>query len=267
MRALAKKFPRLAYAEEGACSDGRQLASLSLGTIGKPAFLFFNGIHGWEWEAGYGLLHLMELLAGDDPPEGLCPENYYLKVVPQLNPFGYDHDFRQNANGVDVNRNFPCGWDEYVSGDDLYVPWDFDYKGQSPASEPETRVVQRLIAEVKPKCLLDFHTAHFIFCKTARGNQALMDAIHVDVKTRWKDRYVIGRPYSSEYEQAGMDAITTYGTAPHLVCYADAVGVPASILIEMSGNHTKTQGLVMVTDLTIEICMAALTKCLTKYKE
>lgn len=259
MQELAARFPRLTYAEEGSCSDGRPLASLSLGTPGRPAFLFTNGIHGWEWEAGYGLLHLAELLAGDAPPEGLNPAQYYLKLVPQLNPFGYDHDVRQNANGVDLNRNFPCAWDEYVSCEDLSVPWDFDYKGPSPASEPETRIVQRLIAEMQPRCLLDFHTAHYIFCKTTPGDAALMDAIHAAIRTRWRDRYLIGRPYATTYEQAGMDAVTTYRPAPHLVCYAAAAGVPAAVLIEMSGNRTKTQGLVMVTDTTIEACLAAMT--------
>jgi len=262
MQAMAARLPGLTYAEEGTASDGQPLASLSLGRPGQPAFLFTNGIHGWEWEAGYGLLHLAELLAGPQPPEGLDSHRFHLKVVPQLNPFGYDHDTRQNANGVDLNRNFPCAWEGFVSSQDISVPWDFDYKGPAPASEVETRIVQRLIAEMQPRCLLDFHTAHYIFCKAAPGDQALMDAIHADIKERWRDRYVIGRPYATTYEQVGMEASTTYAPAPHLVCYAAAQGVTAPILIEMSGNRTKTQGLVMVTDTTIEICLAALHQCL-----
>jgi hypothetical protein len=258
MQQIAQANPRVTYAEEGTCSDGRPLASLSLGNPGKPAFLFTNGIHGWEWEAGYGLLHLIELLADDTPPEGLSLDDFHLKVVPQLNPFGYDHDFRHNANGVDLNRNFPCGWEQYAGGDDVYQPWDFDYKGAAPASEPETQIAMRLMEELKPVILLDFHTAHYIFCKTGAGDQTLQDAIHEDVRARWKDRYVIQRPYSTEYQQANMDAVTTYGEAPHLVCHGAAVGIPGSILIEMSGNRTGAQALVMNTDTTIEICLAAL---------
>lgn len=258
MRHLAKANPRLSYHEEGACSDGRPLGSLSLGNPDKPRFLFFNGIHGWEWEAGYGLLHLVELLADDNPPEGLSPADFYLKVVPQLNPYGYDHDFRHNANGVDLNRNFAPGWEAYAGGDDVYQPWDFDYKGPAPGSEPETQIAMRLMAEVKPVVLLDFHTAHYIFCKTDPGEQELQDAIHEEVQARWRDRYLIQRPYSTVYEQVNMEPAHTYREAPHLVCHGAAVGIPASILIEMSGNRTGTYGLVMNTDTTIEICLAAI---------
>lgn len=257
MQQIAQTYPQVSYHEEGICSDGHPLASLSIGNPDKPSFLFTNGIHGWEWEAGYGLLHLIELLADANPPEGLSLDDFYLKVVPQLNPFGYDHDFRHNANGVDLNRNFPCGWEQYEGGDDVYQPWDFDYKGPAPGSEPETQIVMRLMKEVKPVVLLDFHTAHYIFCKT-QSDQALQDAIHEDVKARWKDRYLIQRPYSTEYQQVNMELSTTYGEEPHLVCYGAIAGIPASILIEMSGNRTRTQALVMNTDTTIDICLASI---------
>ena len=45
---------------------------------------------------------------------------------------------------------------------------------------------------------------------------------------------------------------------PHLVCYGAATGIPASILIEMSGNRTGPHALVMNTDTTIDICLAAI---------
>lgn len=257
MQSLAATHPALTYHEEGPCSDGRPLASLAAGDRRKPAFLVFNGIHGWEWEAGYGLLHLMELLA-DDPPEGLSLKDLYLKVVPQLNPYGYDHDFRHNANGVDLNRNFPCGWEDYIGGDDVYQPWDFDYKGPLPASELETQMAMRLMEEIKPVCLLDFHTAHYIFCKTKHGDRKLMSAIHQDVRRRWRNRYLIQRPYSTEYQQASMDRSLTWGDVPHLVCHGSRLGIPASILIEMSGNRTGPHALVINTDTTIDVCLAAI---------
>ncbi|MEN6644719.1 MAG: DUF2817 domain-containing protein [Armatimonadia bacterium] len=262
MQKLAARYPAIEYREEGTASDGHPLGSLSIGDRKKPGFLFTNGIHGWEWEAGYGLLHLMELLA-EDPPEGLSVKDFHLTVVPQLNPWGYDHDMRHNANGVDMNRNFPVGWDDYEGGDDVYQPWDFDYKGPAPGSEPETQIVMRMMEELKPVVLLDFHTAHYILCKTGRGDQKLQDAIHQEVKRRWKDRYVIQRPYSTEYQQVNMEPAATYGDVPHLVCYGALVGIPGSILIEMSGNRTGTHGLVMNTDTTIDICLAAIHNGLT----
>lgn len=265
MRELAARLPALTFAEEGPASDGRPLGSLTVGNPDAPAFLFTNGIHGWEWEAGYGLLHLAELLASDPPPEGLSRDTFHVKVIPQLNPYGYDHDVRHNANGVDLNRNFDCGWAGYVGGDDVYQPWDFDYKGPYPASEPETQIAMRVIREMRPVCLLDFHTAHYIFCKPHRGDRRLMNSIHAEVKRRLKDRYLLQRPYSTEYCQANMDReVDWLQPTPHFIHWAAEAGVSAAVLIEMSGNRNLTQALVMNTDTTIEICLAAMKQCLKR---
>ena len=77
-----------------------------------------------------------------DEPDGEYLINRYLSersdtknrllFVPCLNPDGLADDKRTNANGVDLNRNFPAkNWkksdkDEYFGGDE-------------PASEDETR--------------------------------------------------------------------------------------------------------------------------------
>ena len=37
-----------------------------------------------------------------------------------------------------------------------------------------------------------------------------MDAIHADIKERWRDRYLLQRPYTTVYEQANMNAATTW---------------------------------------------------------
>ena len=55
-----------------------------------------------------------------------------------------------------------------------------------------------------------------------------------------------------------MDRSLTWGEVPHLVCHGAQVGIPASILIEMSGNRTGPHALVMNTDTTIDICLAAI---------
>ena len=263
MAALAQRLPALTFAQEGPCSDGRPLCSLSLGNPEKPAFLFFGAIHGWEWENAYGLLHLSELLASGNPPEGLSPDDFFLKVVPILNPYGYDHDTRQNANGVDLNRNFDIAWGGYDGGDDVYQPWDYDYSGPGPASEPETQAAQRLIATHRPAGVLDFHTAHYILLRPHQGNKALIDSIHAEIRERLRNRYLIQRPYTTEYQQVNMTATTDFRPAtPTLICYAAERGTPAAVLIEMSGNRTDTQALVMNVDTVVEICLATLQRCL-----
>lgn len=56
--------------------------------------------------------------------------------IPCLNPWGYDNRSRYNANGVDLNRNFPVGWDESTNS----------RKGSAPASELGTQAIIEFIA-------------------------------------------------------------------------------------------------------------------------
>lgn len=60
--------------------------------------------------------------------------------------------WKANANGVDLNRNFDILW---VPGGE---PSSSEYHGPSPASEPETETMQRLIDETDFSVLASFHT-------------------------------------------------------------------------------------------------------------
>ena len=50
--------------------------------------------------------------------------------------------WKANANGVDLNRNYDALWEEY---DGAERPQSYQYKGPSPASEPETQAMTALI--------------------------------------------------------------------------------------------------------------------------
>jgi hypothetical protein len=58
---------------------------------------------------------------------------------------------RHNARGVDLNRNFPFRW--AVGG----RPFDTFFPGRARASEPETRALQRLVADVQPDFTMYYH--------------------------------------------------------------------------------------------------------------
>ncbi|GAB2746721.1 M14 family zinc carboxypeptidase [Nocardioides pakistanensis] len=71
-----------------------------------------------------------------------------LWVVPAANPDGLRGRQRKNANGVDLNRNFPRAW----------VPQDGQTEsGSGPASEPETRALMRFLRRVDPRFVVSFH--------------------------------------------------------------------------------------------------------------
>jgi protein MpaA len=72
-----------------------------------------------------------------------------LWIVPEMNPDGTAADTRQNAHGVDLNRNFPYQW-QRVSNP-IY------YSGPRPLSEPESRAAVTLIGRVKPAVTIWYH--------------------------------------------------------------------------------------------------------------
>jgi protein MpaA len=71
-----------------------------------------------------------------------------LWVVPTINPDGVAANRRQNARGVDLNRNWSVRWAPLTG---KY------YSGTKPFSEPETRAFRDFIHEVNPRFIVSFH--------------------------------------------------------------------------------------------------------------
>jgi protein MpaA len=72
-----------------------------------------------------------------------------LYLVRTGNPDGRALGTRQNARGVDLNRNFPWRWRPGAPG--TYYP------GPKAASEPETRALMRLVRQVRPQLAIYYH--------------------------------------------------------------------------------------------------------------
>ena len=265
MHDTATRYDRLRVEREGVSSDGRPMWSLRLGDDTSPTVYFGAAIHGWEWENAFGLLRLAEILAEQPEVEGLATDSLHVCIMPIQNPYGYDHFVRQNARGVDLNRNFDCGWEQLPVVQDLVVPWDYNYKGTRAASEPETQVVQTLVDRYAPLCVIDFHTADYVMLTPHKGDSDLLSAIQDGIKQRLKNRYVTQKPYNGPYQQVNMDRVhPNTNPLPYLICYAAEKGVPAAFLIEMSGNRDDVHALVMNADTVVEICLAAIKECLAK---
>jgi protein MpaA len=104
--------------------------------------LIVGCIHGNE-RAGISVAHRLDAMA--------VPQDIDLWVLDDLNPDGTAAHTRQNARGVDLNRNFPYGWRPAGR------PGDQQYPGPRPLSEPEARIAYRLILRLHPQITIFFH--------------------------------------------------------------------------------------------------------------
>ena len=92
-------------------------------------------------------------------------KSFELWVIGSINPDGERRGTRQNARGVDLNRNFPAGW---RGGGE---PWDTYYPGPRPHSEPETRAAMNFIKDVRPDVTIWYHQAMALVTKRERHNR------------------------------------------------------------------------------------------------
>ena len=69
-------------------------------------------------------------------------------VVPQYNRDGIRRHTRQNAHGVDLNRNYPRHWKRQTGATN---------SGPRAASEPETRAVMAFLRRIRPDYVVSFH--------------------------------------------------------------------------------------------------------------
>ena len=112
-------------------------------------------IHGDE-DAGVAVL---ERLATMPVPPGVD-----LWLVESMNPDGQAVPQRGNADGVDLNRNFPTG------GVRSAAPGDGQYAGTGPASEPETQAIVALVDLIGPGSRSST-TRTCTGCRRARGSR------------------------------------------------------------------------------------------------
>jgi len=194
----------------GQSVEGRNLVAYRLGGGSKVIFLV-GGIH-TGFESNTAVL-IEQMRAYYEENLGAILPSVSLIFVPTLKVDGPEYGRqlrgRFNANNVDLNRNWGCGWSEAA----VFRNGSVD-PGSQPFSEPETTALGSLIQRVRPEAVIFYHSA-------ANGVFAGNCDADSEVSTPLADVYgqASGYPYGTEFS-----AYQVTGTAP---AWADSIGIPA----------------------------------------
>ena len=135
----------------------------------RPAVLFQGTTHAREWISTEVTMRLLEWFTAErlanNPEVVEILETSELWFVPVVNPDGYEFTFTDerlwrknlrdndgngeitNADGVDVNRNYPEHWNYDGEGSEPVI-FSETYRGEGPASEPETQADIALVEDM-----------------------------------------------------------------------------------------------------------------------
>lgn len=195
LRGLRARYPFLQTETVGKSLWGRPLWQIRMGR-GSRVVCYNGAHHANEWITTPLLLTCVERYAKaaafgenllDRDAEKLMRETT-LYVFPMVNPDGVDlvtggaaaeeiavarsigegfpdipfpQGWKANARGVDLNLNYPAGWDEAKTikfGQGYDRPSPRDYVGDAPLSEPESRAMFDVTEKLDPQITVSWHT-------------------------------------------------------------------------------------------------------------
>jgi carboxypeptidase T len=102
---------------------------------------------------------------GADPVVTKWVNSTEIWVIPMLNLDGNNKMWNGNSmwrkntrnnHGVDLNRNYPTGWNS-CNGSSSFSHAQ-DYRGKAPGSEPETQAMMNFVASIKPVFNISYHS-------------------------------------------------------------------------------------------------------------
>lgn len=135
----------------GHSTEGREIRATRVGDEQAPVKVLVVGdVHGNE-PAGEAIVRALREVDVD---------GVQFWLVRTANPDGRADRTRQNARGVDLNRNFPHRWAPGAKG--TYYP------GPKAGSEPETKALMKLVRQVRPQLGIYYHQ-HMGITVRARG--------------------------------------------------------------------------------------------------
>jgi len=162
---------------------------------GPERILVFGGIHGDEASSAEVARRLADWLR----IEWRLFEGRTVGVLAEANPDGLALGRRTNANGVDLNRNFPArNWRAGSGGRVRH--------GVRAASEPETRAIMGAVELIRPDRVMSIHTARVGGCCNNYDGPAAQLAQRMAAHNRYPVRASMGYPTPGSFGSwAGTD--------------------------------------------------------------
>ena len=206
----------------GYSREGRAIQAYFFGNGGQTV-LFMGAIHGNEKSSKYILDSWINEL---EAKAKSIPADKQVVVIPIINPDGFYKYGRKNANGVNLNRNFPTyNWTSDTETSPGVV--EQGAGGPSALSEPEAQALAAFTGRLSPRIVATYH---------AQGR--LVNSNDVGLAASLGPRYasLAGYQYVSDEQTTETFGIVVTGT------YEDWLkerGTPG-ILMELNtnnGNH------------------------------
>jgi protein MpaA len=166
-------------------------------------------------------------------------EGRTIVLVPVTNPDSVRRQSRLNANGVDLNRNFPATWQPAAFAA-RYNP------GPKAASEPETRAVMQLVEKFAPSKIVSIHQP--FHCLNWNGGKGRVLAEAMSVHNRYPITGDIGYPtpgsFGSYAEQQGIAIVTLEMPVESVfTCWRqNRNALLAAIRLEMAVDNVESVG-------------------------
>ena len=161
----ADAYPELTRLENlGESAQGREIWAMLITESpelkqDKPAFKYIATMHGDEPVGTemclYFIDHLLSNYGDDDRITALVDETA-LWIAPLMNPDGLERATRANANGVDLNRDFPVYASDFTGT--VFDTEDLLTDGR----QPETQVIMEWSAQHRFVLAANFHTGALV---------------------------------------------------------------------------------------------------------
>ena len=213
----------------GKSTLGNDLFAIKLGS-GKQNIVFIGAHHAREWMTTFLLMNMLEQYADAYSKHtniGPFDSNVFHEVsiwfIPQINPDGvmlqqgglhflsfvwksyaiYLNDgstdfttWKANAIGIDLNRQYPAGWNEVPSRE---RPGPKNYKGTKPFQALEVKKLVDFIEETQPIMAVSYHSTGRVIYWNYGQNQNVKRDYSIAKKLAQLTSYKLADPPQESY--------------------------------------------------------------------